>query len=331
MQHVLLLGAGFSRNWGGWLATEAFEYLLGTSEVQRDDVLRALLWKHQREGGFEDAIAELQGLVRRDPRDPEGARLSDLLAAVLRMFSDMNAAMAASDWDFMPFVGNVSMGVGPFLAKFDAIFTLNQDLLLEHRYVRNVMAWGSPRIQSAALPGMTRLRHENDPGNEDSWALSTWVAGSSFEVGPKCQPIYKLHGSTNWRVSSGDPMVIIGGEKASGIAKSDVLSVYAREFERRLSMGARLMVIGYGFRDLHINATLDRAAANGLRLFVVDPLGSGLADSLNGTRRGSNVTCSTGLEILFEKTLVGASRRTLRETFGLDGAEYKKLMGFFDK
>jgi hypothetical protein len=29
MPHYLLTGAGFSYNWGGWLAIEAFEYLLG--------------------------------------------------------------------------------------------------------------------------------------------------------------------------------------------------------------------------------------------------------------------------------------------------------------
>jgi hypothetical protein len=27
MPHILLTGAGFSRNWGGFLATEAFEFL----------------------------------------------------------------------------------------------------------------------------------------------------------------------------------------------------------------------------------------------------------------------------------------------------------------
>ena len=32
MPCVLLTGAGFSRNWGGWLAIEAFEYLLGCPE-----------------------------------------------------------------------------------------------------------------------------------------------------------------------------------------------------------------------------------------------------------------------------------------------------------
>jgi hypothetical protein len=33
MPNYLLTGAGFSRNWDGWLADEAFEYLLGCSEV----------------------------------------------------------------------------------------------------------------------------------------------------------------------------------------------------------------------------------------------------------------------------------------------------------
>jgi hypothetical protein len=33
VSYILLTGAGFSRNWGGWLANEAFEYLLGCSEI----------------------------------------------------------------------------------------------------------------------------------------------------------------------------------------------------------------------------------------------------------------------------------------------------------
>jgi hypothetical protein len=58
INYVLLLGAGFSRNWGGWLAAEAFEYLLGCAQI--DIGLKNLLWKHRRRGGFEDALAELQ-------------------------------------------------------------------------------------------------------------------------------------------------------------------------------------------------------------------------------------------------------------------------------
>lgn len=61
MSHLLLLGAGFSRNWGGWLASEAFEYVLGCPEIRTREDLRRLLWRHQATGGFENARAELQG------------------------------------------------------------------------------------------------------------------------------------------------------------------------------------------------------------------------------------------------------------------------------
>ena len=58
MNYALLLGAGFSRNWGGWLADEAFEYLLGCRQINMP--LRELLISHKRKGGFEAALAELQ-------------------------------------------------------------------------------------------------------------------------------------------------------------------------------------------------------------------------------------------------------------------------------
>jgi len=46
MTFILLTGAGFSRNWGGWLADEAFEYLIGCPEI--DVHLRHLLWQSKR-------------------------------------------------------------------------------------------------------------------------------------------------------------------------------------------------------------------------------------------------------------------------------------------
>lgn len=60
MNHLLLLGAGFSRNWGGWLANEVFEYLLGCEQIQQDDYLKTLLWKSRNTGGFEKALSEVQ-------------------------------------------------------------------------------------------------------------------------------------------------------------------------------------------------------------------------------------------------------------------------------
>jgi hypothetical protein len=49
MYHLLLTGAGFSYNWGGFLANEAFEYLLAATEG--DDDLRSTLW-HDHDSHF---------------------------------------------------------------------------------------------------------------------------------------------------------------------------------------------------------------------------------------------------------------------------------------
>jgi hypothetical protein len=42
MPDILLTGAGFSRNWGGWLADEVFDYLLGCPEMNED--IRIAIW-----------------------------------------------------------------------------------------------------------------------------------------------------------------------------------------------------------------------------------------------------------------------------------------------
>jgi hypothetical protein len=54
--HILLLGAGFSRNWGGWLADEVSDYLMSHPRI--DDGLRELLQRYKGKGGFEAAVDE---------------------------------------------------------------------------------------------------------------------------------------------------------------------------------------------------------------------------------------------------------------------------------
>ncbi len=57
MHHYLFTGAGFSRNWGGWHANEAFEYLVGAPEI--DDDLRIISWEAKLRGeGFEGGVVD---------------------------------------------------------------------------------------------------------------------------------------------------------------------------------------------------------------------------------------------------------------------------------
>src|SRR5438552_1979093 len=103
MPHILLLGAGFSRNWGGWLADEAFEYLLGHPRI--NDSIRTVLWRYKGKGGFEAAVDELQTPTPKTDRDTalrtsmmggvvsNTAMLDDaerLDEAIRGMFDDMN-------------------------------------------------------------------------------------------------------------------------------------------------------------------------------------------------------------------------------------------------
>jgi hypothetical protein len=90
------------------------------------------------------------------------------------------------------------------------------------------------------------------------------------------------------------------------------------------------MVIGYGFRDTHINEVIMRAVnVRGVKMFVIDPQGGDLARTVNPTHRAP-IRVGTGLEETFEHGLIGASRRSLREIFGGDSIEHNKVMRFFE-
>jgi SIR2-like domain len=326
MNCVLLLGAGFTRNWGGWLAVEAFEYLLGCPETVGDPRLRDLLWKHQTVGGFEDALAELQLAFLQDPRRNERP-LTAFQNAVTRMFDDMNRAFfAGGNWDPDNAITRT------LLTKCDAIFTLNQDVFLEQHYLNDNIAligargWAGPQI-----PGMRRVPAQ-DVIHANSWARSTWVPlpDNEFRVDARLQPFFKLHGSSNWPDPNGRRLLVMGGGKAIEINQSPILKWYAEEFSEYLSQpNTRLMVIGYGFRDEHINDTIKRGVDRGLRMFIISPEGAEVAMKLNPTRRAGGIAAPTELEAVLQQALIGASRRQLREIFRSDIVEYDKVTRFF--
>nr|WP_311528659.1 SIR2 family protein [uncultured Ralstonia sp.] len=330
MSHYLLLGAGFSRNWGGWLAAEAFEYLLGCPEVARNPQLQALLWRNQPNGGFENALAEVQANFIRSPQE-HTANLQDMQSAVARMFDDMNRGfLEHTDFEFQQARERM---VGTFLTRFDAIFTLNQDLLLEHYYIdRDVSLQSNGRWGGSEMPGMRPIPNPN-AANPNSWAQREWMPApiGEFNLDARMQPYFKLHGSSNWRETHGAPMLVMGGNKMREIGASPILARYHQVFEESLSRAdARLMVIGYGFRDSHINDVIMRAINDrGMRMFVIAPEGGDLARVANPTH-AAPIRVGTNLEATFERGLMGASRRPLRDIFGGDTIEFNKVMRFFE-
>src|SRR6266446_3998281 len=129
MNCILLLGAGFSRNWNGRLASEVRSEL--QTRLHGDQHLQRVL----QSSDFETVVTLVQAEVERTP-NPETAgrlhRVQDAVKAVFHSMNDMFMGLAS-----MKFGRDVEFMIQKYLVRFDAIFTLNQDLLLEFHYLNN--------------------------------------------------------------------------------------------------------------------------------------------------------------------------------------------------
>lgn len=325
MRHLLLLGSGFSRNWGAWLAGEAFEYLLGCAQI--DASLRGLLLRHRHIDGFEGALGELQTRFLRSRDGASRERLQCLQEALAQMFAAMDQRFSSTRFEFQD---DPQYLVRTFLARFDAIFTLNQDLLLERHYLNeNAMLGTQGRWTGWQILGM---RPQNPSGAHvaggpgcDSTGI--WVADAEAAVREGLQPYVKLNGSINWRDTHDGWIVVMGASTQALIEHFPALGRLHTTFVQWLCSGpVRLMIIGYRFGDEHINNMIMAAAGRGqLEIFIVDPLGLDVLDK----NRLHRVYSEHPLLGQLGPYVIGASRRRLCETFGSDHIEHATLARFF--
>ena len=213
--------------------------------------------------------------------------------------------------------------VRSFLIQFDAIFTLNQDLLMERFYLLRGGPFG--RWSGAYIPGMRpapTLAAGSVEINTGKWTPDP--SGPTLQG--SLQPFIKLHGSSNWTEASGQQLLVMGGNKTSVIAQYPILKGNHDRFKDYLSRpNTRLMVICHSFGDPHINQTIMSAATQGqLCLFIIDPLG---LDVIDENRNAPLYTPGTLLGSLPDH-VIGASRRSMRDIFGGDRVEHAKVMRF---
>jgi SIR2-like domain len=322
MSLLLLTGAGFSRNWGGWLAREVHTDI--AMRLSGDLYLRELLQKHN---DFEGALEAMQNEYRASAsHELVGQRLASLQEAISATFGTMNEALSQAQFDFHNGI-DVSMGV--FLAKFDAIFTLNQDLLLERHYHyprERMVGFRSLKWRGAETPGMEEIPDPNYYADDRPLRVKSRPRQPPFVMNSGIQPYFKLHGSMNWFSQDGEQMLIMGGDKLTTMQRYPILRWYADKFLEYLSgAGARLMVIGYGFRDQHINSMLLQAwQSSHFEMFIIGPDGKDILRKVNPT-----YNLPTYRREPLEDITAYESTRGLSSTFGgSDPAEHGKLMRF---
>ena len=239
------------------------------------------------------------------------------------MFNDMNEGFGKRSFEFQECR---EYQVAQFLVRFDAIFTLNQDTLLERYYLnddiphRSNLKWNGPQ-----LAGMRPVDTLDNP-LESFYLTSFEPDPQNFKVDNRCQPYFKLHGSSNWIDTTPDGLMVLGGIKRTYIDRYPVLKWIHKQFEEALAKpNTKVMVIGYSFGDDHINSLIREAVKNdNIGLFVIDPLG---IDVMDFNRNAQIPYLDELAEELWPHT-IGSSRRPLRDTFGDDHVEHAKVMRF---
>lgn len=329
MGSVLLLGAGFSKNWGAPVASEFLGQLLADHEIQQNFPMRNLLWDKQN--NFEEALNLLQQNYQRD-RDANREQLQLFFRAMLRIFDRMTTIFHRQQLDLQQdtFYEDRSRRVVEFLAQFDAIFTLNQDLLLEIHYFDHAHNMTTNRRWSGSnMPGMASKEtvQQNRP-----WSGRTWIPDGDVQVKSNTQPYFKLHGSRNWRsADNSEDIIIMGGGKDAAIRQFPVLQRYQDYFAEYITPpSTRVVVIGYGFGDDHINKVLRTGVEdNGLKMYVIDPLGAGLAYERNPIHKNQIIGPRfTELETWFQKGLYSASTIPFRQLLIGESVDREVLLNF---
>src|SRR5262249_48869211 len=157
--------------------------------------------------------------------------------ALAGMFNEMNLGLKKAIFEPN---GDIALMVRTFLHRFDALFTLNQDLLFEYHYLdENLSLSHSRRWAGGEVPGVKPLNPSAasfDPTTPMRATMHT-IGDEPFQVSPSFQPYFKLHGSSNFVVDGAGRVLVLGGNKVGAINRFPLLQWYHAKFVEYLNRG----------------------------------------------------------------------------------------------
>jgi hypothetical protein len=193
--------------------------------------------------------------------------------------------------------------------KSREIFTLNYDTLIE-----------------ASLESLRLSYNDGFNGSENAY-----FDQMAFESnGGRCFNIYKLHGSINWvrdekkivrrrptnsKIENNERYVIYPAEQKYVQTQYGVYEILLNRFRavlRRDCPNNKLVVMGYGFGDEHINVAIEDAIVSpGSKLTVFGFVGAGLAENRKEALKNMAARCDNRFNIFVGKNdYIGTSLET---------------------
>jgi hypothetical protein len=271
-ENILFTGAGFTKNFGGLLGKEMWSKIFNDPTVQSYSRIRELLINDYDYESIYHKV--LNGKYSED----EKKIISDAILSAYRSLDDI-----CREWIFRNDAPNpVNIyGVNKLIERFSGganrigfFFTLNQDLFIERHFNSSnsglIHPGGIKRI-----PDAHKIINKLPLKDRDFIKLPTdsELRGNGTKLHSTTIHYVKLHGSYGWLSSSGLDRYVIGKDKEDQIAAEPLLSWYFTLFRKALSDPCRkLLIIGYGFRDAHINRVFaDSIRDFGLKLYIISP------------------------------------------------------------
>lgn len=276
--NILLTGAGFTKNFGGFLADEMWTIIFNHPAIKRQaSVRKFMLDNNDYELIYHTIINDRLGGMF-DDHDKTAIR-----TAVSNAYKQLDYKILAWNSGTSSIeIFNVAKLINCFAedrSSMSYFFTLNQDLLIERHFIRFISH------KTLNLPGDIHIKPASGSDIDRRSPLKT----DDFITLPNQDKVnkirstplsthdfhyIKLHGSYNWKSSSGNEMMVIGQGKEEQIMKEPLLEWYYEIFNKALTQGrARLFVIGYGFRDKHINKIIaESIKRHNLQLYVFSPI-----------------------------------------------------------
>lgn len=257
-KYVLLTGAGFTHNFGGFLASQMWNEIFNRIDSEKFPRIKNLMQNNfdyeslYQKVIFNDQFSEAE----------KNAYGKAIFEAYSEMDSIIKYTFMSSSPTFMSNFFDKFFGQGKTKGFF---FTLNQDLFIENFF------W--LRNKEISLPGINSQFYIEALETNNTFSLPLSFE-ENFESDQQVKLYYvKLHGSQNWGSSLNNKVMVLGLNKTNQINSEPFLKQYFKIFSQVLLSGEiRLISIGYGFKDSHINKIIAQAVIEKkLKLCIINP------------------------------------------------------------
>ncbi|ARU41660.1 hypothetical protein CCB80_11110 [Armatimonadetes bacterium Uphvl-Ar1] len=229
-----LLGAGFSKNFGGFLASEMTSKVFFEPGIKSNKLFADAL---REKYNYENALAQ----IRKEGNIEQVRQFEEAVANVYRKQNEQLCKPNLNRFDYKSFYNLQKFFDRLFRSTFhndknrsSNLFTLNQDSFLEFviQNANGPTSYGIPGIKQESWHfqnGGGQLRPDQQLNKKilvedsiDAVDKINWAHGTINYI--------KLHGSAEWKNEAGD-LLVVGGDKQAFLSKSPLLTAYQTAFK----------------------------------------------------------------------------------------------------